>query len=78
MMWESKQPDSKWREYFDIMPTRFDSLMFWTDKELIELKGSTIVGTGRSCYAVLVSLGLIPLIQIRLAKSKLWQTTTIS
>jgi SET domain-containing protein 6 len=45
MMWESKQPDSRWREYLDIMPTTFDSLMFWSPENLAELQGSTIVGT---------------------------------
>lgn len=44
MMWEYLNPQSTWRPYFDIMPTQFDSLMFWTESELAELKGSTIVG----------------------------------
>lgn len=48
MMWESKQPDSLWRQYFDIMPASFDSLMFWTDEDLAELTGSTIVGMSRT------------------------------
>jgi SET domain-containing protein 6 len=44
MMWESQQPDSLWKEYFDIMPTNFDSLMFWSKAELRQLRGSAVLG----------------------------------
>ena len=59
MMWEARQPDSRWRPYFDIMPTEFDSLMFWSEEELRELKGSTIVGEfayAQPCRSCLVAL----------------------
>ena len=51
MMWEARQPDSRWRPYFDSMPTEFDSLMFWSTEELHELKGSTIVGESACAQA---------------------------
>jgi SET domain-containing protein 6 len=44
MMWESQQPDSLWKPYFDIMPTQFNSLMFWSQDELKELEGCAVLG----------------------------------
>ena len=34
---------SKWEPYFRVLPTHFDTLMFWTEDELRELQGSVIV-----------------------------------
>ncbi|AOW07817.1 hypothetical protein B0I72DRAFT_143262 [Yarrowia lipolytica] len=34
---------TKWKPYFDVLPTQLDSLMMWTDDELEGLKGSMIV-----------------------------------
>lgn len=34
---------SPWASYFRILPTEFDTLMFWTDEELSELQGSAII-----------------------------------
>lgn len=48
MMWESRQEDSLWKPYFDIMPTQFDSLMFWSEEDLKELEGCAVL-----CRAVL-------------------------
>ncbi|KZW00228.1 SET domain-containing protein, partial [Exidia glandulosa HHB12029] len=43
MMWEeAKGAESKWAGYFPWMPTTFSTLMFWSDEELAELKGSGI------------------------------------
>lgn len=36
-------PQSRWAPYFRVLPTRFDTLMFWTETELRELQGSAIV-----------------------------------
>lgn len=36
-------PQSRWAPYFRVLPTRFDTLMFWTQTELSELQGSAIV-----------------------------------
>lgn len=35
---------STWKPYFSLLPTQFDSLMFWSDEELAELEGSTVLG----------------------------------
>jgi SET domain-containing protein 6 len=34
---------SQWAPYFRVLPSHFDTLMFWTDDELRELQGSTVV-----------------------------------
>ena len=34
---------SKWAPYFRILPTRFDTLMFWSSAELQELQASAVV-----------------------------------
>ncbi|KAL7008056.1 Ribosomal lysine N-methyltransferase 4 [Cystobasidiomycetes sp. EMM_F5] len=43
MMWEYRKPDSLWRPYFNILPTSFDSLMFWSEVDLAELRGCSVV-----------------------------------
>lgn len=35
---------SQWATYFRVLPTDFDTLMFWTEEELRELQGSAVVG----------------------------------
>ncbi|KAF9904903.1 hypothetical protein BX616_001142 [Lobosporangium transversale] len=32
--------DSLWKPYFDILPTEFSTPMFWSEEELLELKGT--------------------------------------
>ncbi|EGG03367.1 uncharacterized protein MELLADRAFT_90239 [Melampsora larici-populina 98AG31] len=51
MMWErargydqSVPSHMSWRPYFEMMPTEFDTLMFWSDDELKELQASTVLG----------------------------------
>ncbi|GMM34029.1 ribosomal lysine N-methyltransferase [Saccharomycopsis crataegensis] len=39
-----KKKDSKFYGYFQVLPEKFDNLMFWNDEELAELKPSFIVG----------------------------------
>ncbi|OJD17555.1 hypothetical protein AJ78_02368 [Emergomyces pasteurianus Ep9510] len=34
---------SPWSQYFKVLPRTFDTLMFWTDAELQELKGSAVL-----------------------------------
>ncbi|KMP02239.1 hypothetical protein DIZ76_010123 [Coccidioides immitis] len=34
---------SKWSPYFGVLPTDFDTLMFWTENELRELQGSSVL-----------------------------------
>ncbi|KAJ5734764.1 hypothetical protein N7533_013167 [Penicillium manginii] len=38
-----KGPSSQWAAYFQILPTQFDTLMFWSAAELHELQASAIV-----------------------------------
>jgi SET domain-containing protein 6 len=37
------RPESPWKAYIDLLPTEFNSLMFWTPDELKELKGSAVL-----------------------------------
>lgn len=44
MLYEYLQgPQYKWAPYFRVLPTRFDTLMFWSEAELRELQASAIV-----------------------------------
>jgi SET domain-containing protein 6 len=44
MVYEYLQGEkSRWAPYFRVLPSRFDTLMFWSSAELQELQGSTIV-----------------------------------
>ncbi|KAI0201187.1 SET domain-containing protein [Astrocystis sublimbata] len=44
MLYECLQGDkSRWQPYFDVLPTEFDTLMWWSDKELDYLQASSIV-----------------------------------
>jgi SET domain-containing protein 6 len=43
MLFEHQQAqDSKWAPYFDVLPTEFDTPMFWSEDELKDLKGSAM------------------------------------
>ncbi|CCA68310.1 related to SET7-Regulatory protein [Serendipita indica DSM 11827] len=43
MMYEdSRVKDSPWSGYLQDLPTKFDTLMFWTDEELEQLQASTV------------------------------------
>ncbi|XP_078161005.1 SET domain-containing protein isoform X2 [Carex rostrata] len=39
---ESIRPDSLWKPYFDMLPRKFNSPLWFTDNELSELKGTTL------------------------------------
>ncbi|KAL5528774.1 RMS1 [Sanghuangporus sanghuang] len=44
MMWEeSRGLDSKWSGYLEILPTAFDTPMFWSEDELKELEGTAVL-----------------------------------
>jgi SET domain-containing protein 6 len=35
--------ESNWKSYFDILPSNFDTLMYWSENELAELQASAVV-----------------------------------
>lgn len=35
---------SNWAPYFDVLPSEFDTLMFWAEDELAELQASAVIG----------------------------------
>lgn len=44
MLYEYLQGDnSPWKPYFDVLPTEFETLMWWSEQELAELQASSIV-----------------------------------
>ncbi|KAI1640685.1 SET domain-containing protein [Biscogniauxia mediterranea] len=44
MIYEYLQGDkSRWRPYFDVLPGEFETLMWWSDRELDQLQASSIV-----------------------------------
>jgi SET domain-containing protein 6 len=44
MIYEYLKGDkSRWKRYFDVLPTEFDTLMWWSDKELDWLQASSII-----------------------------------
>ncbi|KAI1169442.1 SET domain-containing protein [Nemania sp. FL0916] len=44
MIYEYLQGDeSRWKRYFDVLPSKFDTLMWWSDKDLDWLQASSIV-----------------------------------
>lgn len=44
MIYEYLQGDkSRWKPYFDVLPAQFETLMWWSDQELVELQASSIV-----------------------------------
>lgn len=73
MMWErargydqSIPSQTSWRPYFEMMPTEFDTLMFWSDEELKELQASTVLETiGREEAEADYHQIVVPLIRSR-------------
>ncbi|KAI5918865.1 SET domain-containing protein [Camillea tinctor] len=44
MIYEYLQGDkSRWKPYFDVLPSEFETLMWWSDQELDQLQASSIV-----------------------------------
>lgn len=65
MIYEYYQGEqSKWYPYFRILPSSFDTLMFWTDEQLLELQGSAVVGKiGKAAADDTILQKVVPLIQ---------------
>lgn len=54
---------SPWAPYFRVLPTHFDTLMFWTDDELRELQGSVIVDKiGKEDASAMILERVVPLV----------------
>lgn len=64
MIWEYQQgSDSLWHSYFDVLPSTFDTLMFWSDEELASLQGSAVLSKiGKSNAEQTFEDKIIPLI----------------
>jgi len=43
LMYESSLPSSKWKSYLESLPKEFDTLMYWSDEELKELRGCSVL-----------------------------------
>ncbi|KAJ7661634.1 hypothetical protein B0H17DRAFT_953556 [Mycena rosella] len=67
MMWETSQgPGSSWSKYLESLPAMFDTPMFWSDLELEELKGTSVVGKlGKADAERDFTEKLMPLLQSR-------------
>ncbi|KAF7376573.1 Ribosomal lysine N-methyltransferase 4 [Mycena sanguinolenta] len=66
MMWETAQGStSKWSGYLDSLPKTFDTPMFWSDVELAELKGTSVVDKlGKADAEQDFTEKLLPLVQV--------------
>ncbi|KAL1953109.1 hypothetical protein VTO42DRAFT_3589 [Malbranchea cinnamomea] len=54
---------SQWAPYFRVLPTQFDTLMFWTEDELRELQGSAILEKiGKADADAMIIDRVVPLI----------------
>ncbi|KAJ7267640.1 hypothetical protein B0H12DRAFT_1098154 [Mycena haematopus] len=67
MMWETAQgPSSKWSAYLESLPKTFDTPMFWSDIELEELKGTSVVDKlGKADAEQDFTERLLPMVQSR-------------
>ncbi|KLJ12691.1 SET domain-containing protein 6 [Blastomyces silverae] len=54
---------SPWSRYFQVLPTEFDTLMFWTDEELRELSGSAVLNKiGKSDAEAAILRDILPIV----------------
>ncbi|KAJ7782346.1 SET domain-containing protein [Mycena maculata] len=67
MMWETAQgPSSIWSKYLESLPATFDTPMFWSDLELEQLAGTSVVGKLGKADAERDFKGkLLPMVQSR-------------
>ncbi|KAJ6109885.1 hypothetical protein N7486_002120 [Penicillium sp. IBT 16267x] len=55
---------SKWAPYFRVLPSHFDTLMFWSEAELSELQGSAIVDKiGKQSADDSILLSIAPIVR---------------
>ncbi|KAI0683143.1 SET domain-containing protein [Cytidiella melzeri] len=67
MMWEEAQStESRWNAYMSILPSKFETPMFWDEAELEELKGTSVVDKiGKAEAEKDFYSKIVPLIQSR-------------
>ena len=66
MVYEHLQGDvSRWKPYLDVLPTTFDTPMFWSEAELKELKGTVLTEEkiGKQSADEKLRTRIIPVIQ---------------
>ncbi|KAK4239554.1 ribosomal lysine N-methyltransferase [Achaetomium macrosporum] len=65
MIYEHLQGDaSRWKPYLDILPSSFDTPMFWSSTELSELQASALVGKiGRTEADQMIQTKILPIIR---------------
>lgn len=65
MIYEYLRGDaSPWKPYFDVLPTHFDTLMFWSDDELAELQASAVLQKiGKDSANELFNGSVLPLLR---------------
>ncbi|KAH8847760.1 hypothetical protein MCOR27_001882 [Pyricularia oryzae] len=65
MMYEHLRRDpSPWRPYLDVLPTEFETPMFWTSEEIAELQASPVVASiGREEADVMIRTKILPVIK---------------
>ncbi|KAI6709134.1 hypothetical protein PZA11_002752 [Diplocarpon coronariae] len=62
IMAEGHQDHSKWGPYLALLPQKLDSLVFWSESELLELQASTVVSKiGKASAEEMFSLHISPL-----------------
>ncbi|KAJ7162078.1 SET domain-containing protein [Mycena filopes] len=67
MMWETAQgSSSKWSKYLESLPASFDTPMFWSELELEELQGTSVVEKlGKADAERDFREKLLPMVQVR-------------
>lgn len=65
MIYEHLRGDaSRWKPYLDVLPSEFDTPMFWTDAELSELQASALVSkVGRHEADEMIRTKIVPVIR---------------
>ena len=65
MIYEYLQGDkSRWKSYFDVLPSEFETLMWWSDQELDQLQASSIVSRiGREEADAMIRTKILPVIK---------------
>ena len=49
---EKHKPNSKWKPYIDVLPTKYSTVLYMSTDEMAELKGSPTLGSYSICYGV--------------------------